>query len=197
VSGGVRARQVWVLATSLLLLGACATPPRPSPTLHLPALRLTPASLGGELALAQQLRFERLDGSTSGAQTIDALLEADAHSVRVAGLALGRRVLRLQWDGQTLDAQVDPGLADRIQPAQVLRDLQLVWWPVAEIRLALPAGWVLEASDHIRTLRHGRTPGLRIDLGQLSADGSGTLVLANQLEGYRLVIRSAPLVVAP
>ena len=114
-------------------------------------LRLSPRSLGHELALQQQLRIV----SATGQRTLDALLEVDAREVRLEIRTLGQSALRLRWDGEHLQQQRSPWLPATVRGGQILGDLQLANWPVADIRAALPAGWSLVETGGQRELRRG------------------------------------------
>lgn len=187
--GAVRAGCV--AAALAVLLAACAQAPRRAGA-PLPALALAPAAFGGTIGLAQQLRFARLDGAAVGAKPLDAALEIDAERVRLAALALNRRVLTLNWDGRALEVERDPQLPPQVDPARVLRDVQLVLWPAAAISAALPAGWTLHESGLRRELRHGQTVAVAISYAATPA-WAGAIVLENRHEGYRLTIDSREL----
>ena len=134
---------------SCLLLAACAgqAPREPAPaTLE---LRLSPASLGRDLALQQQLSFRY--GQEQ--RTFDALLEADSHDVKLEIQAMGQSAMRLQWDGKKLDQQRAPWLPKAVRGEEILSDLQLANWPIPAIRAALPMGWSLVENGATRELR--------------------------------------------
>ena len=167
-----------------VLLVACATRP-PRASIELPVLQLAPAALGHPLALQQRLEFafgpERRE--------LDALLEADAGSVRLAVQALGRSGVTLVWDGKTLQQTRADWLPAAVRGERVLDDLQFVHWPVAAIRAALPADWsVEETPDGARELRRGGDIWLRA-----THPAENTVELENLAEGYRLTVHSVPL----
>ncbi|RBL65722.1 DUF3261 domain-containing protein, partial [Pseudomonas sp. MWU13-2625] len=119
-----------------LLLAACQSAP---PRSALPAISLPPASLGAELSLAQRLSAAPLDprdGTPSPA--LDVQLEIDGDRLQLAGLALGQRILRLSWDGKTLQSQRSPLLPASVDEARIVRDIQLAYWPLPALRAALP-----------------------------------------------------------
>jgi Protein of unknown function (DUF3261) len=137
-----------------LMLAACAGhAPREHGQVAPPAfeLRLSPASLGHELALQQQLNFQY--GQEQ--RTFDALLEADRSEVRLEIQAMGQSAMRLRWDGQKLDQQRAQWLPKSVRGEEILSDLQLANWPVAAIRAALPAGWSLVEVGTTRKLCNG------------------------------------------
>ena len=115
------------------------------------ALRLSPASLGRELALQQQLTFRF--GDT--ARMFDGLLEADAGEVRLDIQSLGQSALRLRWDGRDLQQRRADWLPQSVRGEEVLSDLQLANWPVSAIRAGLPDGWTVDETAGVRRLLHG------------------------------------------
>ncbi|WP_295363445.1 DUF3261 domain-containing protein [Arenimonas sp.] len=174
------------LTTLLLvaLLSACAgAPPRPAAgTVDLPMLGLAPSALPGGLVREQRLVFEH--GERRDA--VDALVEVDAHAVRVVLHQQGQVVLRMHWDGERLDQQRDPGLPDSLDAARVLTDLQLVHWPAAAITTALPAGWHLDEGPGRRDLWQGAQQVLAIEY-----PAAGEARLHNHRLGYRLTVVSS------
>lgn len=138
----------WCLAAMLALTAGCASWFQGD---GMPLLRLSPASLGRELTVVQ-----RMDVQAAGqSRSLDVALEVDAESVRLAVMQLGHTVARLDWDGRQLEQSLAPGWPKVVSAERVLSDLQLVWWPVDQVRSALPAGWTLTESSHARELRHG------------------------------------------
>lgn len=152
-------------AATLLIavaLAGCATTSRTSlkaaadcgPADAVPVLRLSPASLGRELAVQQQL------AATVKGQThrIDVLLEADASAVRMALVSMGQTAARLEWDGQQLSETRAPWLPAVVSGERILSDLQLAMWPEAAVRAALPPGWFLDTVAGGRVLRQATDP---------------------------------------
>lgn len=181
------------VTAALLLAGlaACTTPPRPPPAAPgepLPELRLAPATLGATVSLSQRLVFSH-EADPGGPRSLEALLEVDSAQVRLAGFALGQRILTLRWDGATLDEERGQGLPAQFQSAPVLRDVQLVYWPASAVRAALPPGWTLEDGPGQRTLsKNGR------EWVTVHYDGEprweGRTQLTNLSEHYQLTIES-------
>jgi hypothetical protein len=137
-----------------LLLAACTGHAPREHSFVAPAileLRLSPASLGHELALQQQLSFR----SGEEQHTFDALLEADASEVRLDIQRMGQSAMRLRWDGRQLEQHRAAWLPKSVSGEQILDDLQLANWPVSAIRAALPTGWSLVEDDDSRRLRNG------------------------------------------
>jgi len=169
------------------LLVACAAPPAVSPPAagrEAPLLRLSPAALGGTLALQQQLVV------TANGQThrLDVLLEADPEVVRLAIFNLGQTVARMEWDGKRLEETRAAWWPAAVRGERILSDLQLVWWPADAVRGALPAGWALSAIPELRQLTDGS------EIATVVRYLSPTLVEFDNLRaGYRLRIESIAL----
>lgn len=175
-------RGLIVLLLAAVMAG-CAGQATRAPASAMPALALSPAALGGTLALEQRLVFEH--GQRS--DTVDALVEADAHVVRIVLHRQGQVLLRLAWDGKELQQDRAEQLPESLSAQRVLADLQLVYWPAEAINQALPAGWQLRDEQGVRTLFH------RGDVvATVQKTGDNQARLENLREGYRLHIRSVP-----
>jgi len=81
-------------------------------------------------------------------------------------------------------------LPAQVRAADVLEDVQLTLWPVAEIARVLPAGWTVEEAGLRRTLRLDGEVVATITYSGLPR-WQGTAVLDNQRYKYRLTIVSA------
>ena len=170
----------WLFASLVLLLSACATPPSPPQEL---SLRLSPASLGRELALQQRMTVSAHGRS----QQMDVAIEVDAEAVRMAVMDFGQTVARLEWDGRTLNESRAKGWPDSVTGARVLSDLQLVHWPLPAIRTALPAGYSIEGDAAARTVRFHDTAMVRVRY-----PAPGTAELDNLAAGYQLRLDAWP-----
>jgi hypothetical protein len=139
-------------------LGACST--WPGMTQEAPRLRLSPASLGRDLAVVQNMEVE-IKGRT---MSFDAALEVDQAEVRLAVLQLGQTIAKLTWSGEQLSTVLAPGWPEMVPAEQVLSDLQYVWWPRVCIQAALPPGWHLVEKPLGRELMHGERPVLSVSV---------------------------------
>jgi hypothetical protein len=171
-----------LLAAGLTLAG-CATKQEGPARL---GLRLAPAALGETISVQQHLTVQRA-GKTND---LDAALEVDANKVSLVGLALGMRVLSLEYDGRELTEWRHAMLPAQVRAADVLEDVQLTLWPVAEIARVLPAGWTVEEAGLRRTLRLNGDIVATITYSRLPR-WQGTAVLDNQRYQYKLTIVSA------
>jgi hypothetical protein len=179
---GIVKRSVAALGLLVLALAGCA------PCGAQPArlgIRLAPAALGASISVQQHLTVER----EGGIDELDAALEIDAEKVNLVGLALGRRVLTVRYDGKTLDTWRHPQFPSQVRAEDVLEDLQLTLWPADAIRKALPGGWQIEENDLRRTLLLNGAPVMVIEYSG-ARRWSGTVVLSNLRYRYRLTIES-------
>jgi hypothetical protein len=173
-----------LLAGVALLAGCVHVPPSPQALLaraELP-LRLSPASLGRELALQQRMTVSGW-GRT---EQLDVALEVDAQAVRLAVLSFGQTVARLEWDGRELTEQRARGWPAAVTGAAVLRDLQLVHWPIEAIRAALPPGWSIEHEGSDRVVRLARRTVIRVRYPT-----PGSAELHNLFTGYAVRLEAA------
>ncbi len=180
------------LLTLLLFLGACSGVQKRPAQVELPRPELSPASFNGTVSLTQRLSFERTGSKPSPIQVIEAMLEIDGSDVRLAGFALGQRILTLHWDGHALTSERHPQLPQTVDAERVLRDVQYVYWPVAAIKAVLPQDWSLDEEVGMRTLRYRGKPMLLVHYND-ELRWQGRAELDNRLEGYRLTIESAEL----
>jgi hypothetical protein len=164
----------------VLALAACATTGVGQP--EVPMLRLSPASLGTEIAIQQRMRV------VIRGRTLDLLvaLEVDREAVRLAVLDMGQTVARLHWDGRTLEESRAPGWPGAVRGERILSELQFVHWPVDQVRGALPQGWSWRQEGAARILRFGDRAVMRVD-----DFGGGRSALEHLLQGERVELESA------
>lgn len=156
----------------------------------IPEPRLPPSSLEATINVSQRLRFSHRD-DPGAPRSLEALLEVDAQSVRLAGFAMQHRVFTLLWDGTELTEQRAPQVPRQLVAAEVLRDLQLAYWPAAALRAVLPAGWALEDTQDGRVLTEAGAERVRIGY-DAEPRWSGRTTIDNLPGRYQLVIDSAP-----
>jgi hypothetical protein len=166
-----------------LALGGCASAP-PQPVARL-GLKLAPSALGTSISLQQHLKVER----KGRIDDLDVALEVDAEQLTMIGLALGQRVMSLQYDGTTLTSWRHALLPAQVRSEDVLEDIQLTYWPAESIRQALPPGWRIEEDGLRRTLLSDESPVMVIDYSGVPR-WSGKVVLSNLRYQYQLTIQS-------
>lgn len=167
-----------------IAVAGCVTPAPQPPTNNL-GLKLAPAALGASISLQQHLAVER-DGKV---EELDTALEVDEQQLELVGLALGKRVMSLHYDGKTLQTWRHPMLPEQVRAEDVLQDIQLTLWPADVIQQALPPGWRIEEKGLRRTLLEGDTPVMVIDYSS-SLRWSGKVTLSNFRYHYRITIQS-------
>ena len=184
-----------ILLSCALTLAACAQAPVQPARLQMPALQLSPASLGATVSLAQRLTVQDLpdNAATEGVpqeRSLEAQLEIETGELRLAAFAMSQRVLLLRWDGHNLDVKRHPLLPAAVDAGRVLRDIQLVYWPLAAVQAALPHGWTVEDSGMQRRLLHEGEIEVQIAYAGVQR-WQGRAELDNRLERYRLAIDSS------
>ena len=200
--------RYWGLILLFLLAGCASAPsqrattpgstPAPSASVDhtnsarivLPLPRLTPQSFQGSADLLQRLVISRTDGKTVPEQLIEVMLQIDPAEVRLAGFALGQRVMLLDWDGHDLQVWRHPKLPEQVDAERVLRDVQFVYWPAGAVSSVLRPGWTLDDAGNVRLLSHDGRPVLRVTFRSTPRRTSHA-ELENYAEGYRIAIDSA------
>jgi hypothetical protein len=178
-------RRIALLGLFVLQAGGCATlDGQPEARLR---LMLAPDTLGESISVQQSLRVER-DGRIDH---LDVALEVDPKRLQLIGLAFGQRVLRLNYDGHTLQTWRHHLLPSQVHAADILEDVQLTLWPAAAIRPALPQGWRIEESGLHRTLLLDDKAVMLIEYSDQTR-WNGKVELLNLRYHYRLIIHSAP-----
>ena len=172
-----------ILLGALVFLGACSSMPPALPGRL--DLKLAPAALGTSIAVQQHLKVER-EGRTDD---LDAALEIDGEHIELVGLALGQRVLTLNYNGKELTSWRHALLPSQVRAEDVLEDLQLTLWPVEAIRAALPPGWRIEEDGLHRSLYQGDEQVAAITYSGMPR-WSGKTVLENRRYRYRLTVLS-------
>ncbi len=154
-----------------------------------PQLRLAPAMLGRTLSLQQQITVQARTPHGEQTRELLAVLQADATHTRLAALAGGQVLARLDWDGNDLRVTRAPWAPAEVAPERILSDLQLALWPLTAIRAALPDGWSVDtlAGTATRRLRTGQEL-----VAEVSYPDDVTTVFVQYRDGYRLTIRTLP-----
>lgn len=173
-------KAIFKLFALCFLLVACTSPPIATPPL------LAPSALGRTVHASQLLAIE-YDGQS---WTMQGALEANPQTVRLVGLTpLGQRVISLRWDGSQLNEERDARLPAQVSGAQILSDLQLIYWPKAALTAALPATWGVDEQAGQRTFLLDAAPWIRIRCDNADAL-QGQCVFEHLRYGYRLIIDS-------
>lgn len=187
-------RMLWTWLPALaacLLVAACAQAPKGTPAYEAaaehgqpPLIQLAPASLGQAIAEQQRLA---LAGPSGQRISLDAMLEVDSQSVRLAFLQMGQVVARLEWDGQALRTTQVPQWPEQVSAERILSDLQFARWPLAAVRQALPPPWTMVQEEDTRHLRNRNE-----DAVTFTTRPDGQTDIHYLQSGWRLTIHAHP-----
>jgi hypothetical protein len=136
------------IAVFLLWLPGC-TLMQPEQATVKPELMPMAQPLGPARRIVQQINATWSDRQES----MLAVLELDARHIAMAGLSNdGLSLFNLTYDGNTVVSDKSPLLPESVAPEFIISDLQLVYWPIAELQKVLPADWRLESGENKRIL---------------------------------------------
>lgn len=124
-------------------------------------------------------------------ETLLCVLELDKNRIAVVGLSNdGLSLFNLSYDGNKVTMDKSPLLPDSVSPERIIKDLQLVYWPLAEIQKILPLQWRLEADKLHRRLIFNDE--VRVDVKYLQPDAiwPKTVDLTNHRYHYQLHIKT-------
>ncbi|MGZ5054789.1 MAG: DUF3261 domain-containing protein [Methylobacter sp.] len=143
--------------------------------------------LGPARRIVQQINATWADRQES----LLAILELDAQHIAMAGLSNdGLSLFNLTYDGRTVRSDKSPLLPESVAPEFIISDLQLVYWPIAELQKVLPADWRLESDENKRILivRNRK----QVEVNYLSPDPvwPKAVELVNFQYNYRLNIKT-------
>jgi hypothetical protein len=120
-----------------------------------------------------------------------AVLELDARHIAMAGLSNdGLSLFNLSYDGHSIESDKSPLLPEQVAPEFIVADLQLAYWPIAELQKILPAGWQLQQDGGKRILTVGNAK--QVEINYLSPDPvwPKAVELVNFRYNYRLNIKT-------
>jgi hypothetical protein len=174
------------LLVVLVCLGGCAALTASN---HTGSVELIPmaAPIGPERRIVQQITAVW----TSRQAAFLCVLELDKHHIAIAGLSAdGISLFNVNYDGNKLVLDKSPLLPDSFSPEHIIKDLQLVYWPVAELQKLLPRQWRLEADKHYRRLYFNSQLRVEVNYRQPDASWPKTVDLTNQYYHYQLHINT-------
>lgn len=170
----------------LLWLSGCALM-QPKQVTVKPELMPIAAPLGPARRIVQQINAVWGDRQES----LLAVLELDARHIAMAGLSNdGLSLFHLTYDGNTVVSDKSPLLPESVHPEFIISDLQLVYWPIAELQKKLPAEWRLEEAGKKRFLTVSGKK--QVEVNYLSPDPvwPKAVELVNFQYNYRLYIKT-------
>ncbi|MGH8541785.1 MAG: DUF3261 domain-containing protein [Stenotrophobium sp.] len=153
---------------------------------------LPAASLGATRAAQQVLHAAFGDRDA----TMQCLVDVTPARISVIGLnAVGLRLFSVKVENGQTTVERSPGVPDTVQPARILADIELAYWPLTALQTAY-ANTPWQVSEPFpgtrRLLRDGRLIA-EVHYAQPSGDRwQGRLWLSNFEFGYSLAVDSQP-----
>jgi hypothetical protein len=179
---------------SALLLGGCASVQTSSPagSGHLPIPPLPAATLGETRNALQIVR------AAFGQQeaTMQSAVDITPERMQVVALsAMGLRLFSVTVENGKTTVERAPGIPEQVQPEQILRDIQLCYWPLAALQAGYQ-GTPWDVSEPFAGTRRLKRDGRLIAEIHYSKPGAdpwrSRLWLANFEYGYSLAVDPAP-----
>jgi hypothetical protein len=169
-----------------LVLSGCVLM-QPEPVTVKPVVMPIAPPLGPARRIVQQIDAVWADRQES----LLAVLELDARHIAMAGLSNdGLSLFNLTYDGNAVVSEKSPLLPESVKPEFIIADLQLVYWPIAELQKILPAEWRLEevGKKRLLTIRGKK----QVEVNYLSPDPvwPKAVELVNFQYNYRLNIKT-------
>ena len=170
----------------LVCLSSCALLPTPTETDQAELIPMA-QPIGPARRIVQQIT-----AIWAGRQdTLLCVLELDKQHIAVAGLSNeGISLFNLNYDGKKMAMDKSPLLPDSVSPERIIKDLQLVYWPLAEMQKILPLQWRLDADKQHRRLTFNNEPRVDVDYHQPDASWPKTVTLTNHRYHYQLHIKT-------
>ena len=117
------------------------------------------------------------------------VLELDNRHIAIAGLSKeGVSLFNLNYDGNTVKLDKSPLLPTSFSPELIVKDLQLVYWPLAELQKTLPQQWRLETGNNYRRLFFNNQSLMDVDYLEPDANWPKKVSLTNHRYHYQLNI---------
>lgn len=123
-------------------------------------------------------------------ETLLCVLELDKQRIAMAGLTNdGVSLFNLTYDGNTIKSEKSPLLPESVSPELIIRDLQLVYWPVTVLQKSLQASpWRLEVDSNRRRLYYQDNKSIEVNYLLPDAVWAKSVELINYRYNYRLFI---------
>lgn len=162
-----------------ILTAACSAPPP----------ELTPPTLAPPLGPARHILQLVTATWPGGSDSLLCALELNAERIAMAGTSKdGLSLFNLSYDGENLALDKNPLLPDAIDPRAIVADMQLIYWPVAQLQDRLPPGWHLQSGANRRKLFQGAEKVAEIVYLSNEDDWPRHAELSNLRYRYRLTI---------
>lgn len=181
-----------------LLLALCAagcTGPGPAPTgtLIAPELRFAtppPRALGYAIEVRQLVTARYRDEG----YTFEGVLSVTPERLRIVNLdPFGRRALSIERDDEHLSYQREPFVPAALDPANVVADIALIYWPEEAVRAGLAGtGAEVETTERRRRVTRGGRDIVEIEYEKgWEHAWEGGVRYRNAAFGYELSLRSS------
>ncbi len=175
-----------MLLVLLANLTGCFLLPSPNRPESLEKLHLAPP-IGPARRIVQQITATWPNRQ----ETLLCVLELDKGRIALAGMsAEGVSLFNLNYDGKKLVLDKSPLMPSGFSPEFIINDLQLVYWPLAEMQKTLPRSWRLETGNNYRRLFFNNEKLVDIDYLEPDPTWAKTVNLSNQRYRYRLHIKT-------
>ena len=119
------------------------------------------------------------------------ILELDRQHIAVAGLNQnGLALFSLNFDGKKTVVDKSPLLPAGFAPEFIVRDIQLAYWPQAELEKHLPRQWRLITGSTRRLVYRDKVLLFDINYSEPDSAWPSLVVLNNRSQHYRLEIET-------
>jgi len=124
-------------------------------------------------------------------ETLLCVLELDKKHIAIAGLSIdGISLFNLSYDGKTISLDKSPLLPDTFSPEFIIKDLQLVYWPLNLLQKLLPRQWHLTADNTHRRLYFNNELLTEVDYVKPDAQWAKAVIVTNYRYHYSLNIKT-------
>ena len=124
-------------------------------------------------------------------QSLLVVLELDAQHIAMAGISNeGLSLFNLHYDGKTVVYEQSLLVPKAISPVAIITDLQLAYWPIAELQALLPAGWRITSNENKRFLYDSHEKRIAVDFLEPDRDWPKIIQLVNYRNNYLLQLKT-------
>jgi hypothetical protein len=119
------------------------------------------------------------------------VIELNKQRIAIAGLSLdGLSLFNLSYDGKDLSLKKSPLLPTAFAPEFIIKDLQLAYWPLANLQKTMPTPWHIEANPSHRHLYFNNQLISDVEYLQPDAAWPRSIALSNHQFHYKLLIKT-------
>ena len=139
-AGGAFFCALMMLSAAFLLAGCATTATIPVSALQ--AMPVLPPSSLGQTRNARQIVHAAFADREA---TMQCVVEISPQRLRVIAVnAMGLRLFGVTVEGDQVTVERAPGVPEQIDPARILADIQLAYWPLAKLKAAYEdSGWMV------------------------------------------------------